>query len=1084
MFHGPNRGTPRIARKPLRRNRPFLKATATIVTAAFLGLTLQPLAVAAGLPDRQPRHAAATPPAPTDAERLSQTLERVERHLDKLHDKLNKRQDIAPEHKELKALRTEINLLDRQALADFDGIERHIKAKNLPPEILKRHQEAVKTYKTEMTALKTNLGEVYWAEDDAQRGPKLKKAREHLKAKQLKKPRAKLDPKKLPSRALEPNKNNKPKLKKEDFRAAGLFNTPHVKLAALGDFTFDKLPGASDPAYLAATADVVLSDAIKAQAQALNYDPVRIFQFVQNNIEWAPSWGSIQGSDLTFRSRRGNSVDSASLLIALLRASGIPSRYVHGTIEVPAARFMNWAGGFTDINSAVDFASSGGIPITVVVTGGKVSSVRLEHIWVEAAIDFYPSRGAVNKSADAWIQLDPSFKQHDITPGTDLTDAVPFSADVYLGQLRTENPVQYYQQQLQSYLDANLPDRTLGQIMGFRVIRQEVGTVLPSALPWKTVVAANRYGTLPAALRAAVQLELASSDGLSSDTAAFTTPELAGKRLTLSYAPASSADEALIAGYGGDMYAVPPYLLYLVPVLKADGQVIYTGPALAMGQEQRLRVAYQAPSVNATSMPHKLTSGGYYALGLNLQGVNESVLGNSNGRVIDTLITQTATTAPADDTLGQHLYSLAMTYFLMNDKLYRGAAKLYQVEAQRALSAGLVGISPTVSYYFGIPRSATPNRLAADIGLEAIQATSREGDATKLKSFLELRGLTGSFSESAVFEAIHGFDSVSAVKALQASAAQGVPVYKIDQTNIGQILPLLQLPAEDRQEIQDGVAVGLTALVPQRDITINDWRGTGFIIKDPQTSSGVYRISGGLSGGSTTKHADGFQIVSLFKGAFAWLWDKLDVIFRGAIKSAAELQHASGDIVADPRIAKVANDKLGEGYDDVFQCSGLVRLAYKAAGMCLDFNYDEYGKWKACWNPPSIAQQAGVNPGPDDNGVKVHYNIANALKQNNSVRKTNDPLVGDIVFFDNTTGPGQPLNHEGIVVTGPDTNGKIEFIHAGQSGVNKARMNILIPADAAGNSVIGDTKRCGAICLAGQLFAGYGTIRDPRTLKK
>jgi hypothetical protein len=42
----------------------------------------------------------------------------------------------------------------------------------------------------------------------------------------------------------------------------------------------------------------------------------------------------------------------------------------------------------------------------------------------------------------------------------------------------------------------------------------------------------------------------------------------------------------------------------------------------------------------------------------------------------------------------------------------------------------------------------------------------------------------------------------------------------------------------------------------------------------------------------------------------------------------------------------------------------------------------------------------------------------------------------------------------------------------------------LIPADAAGNSVIGDTKLCGAICRAGQLFAGYGTIRDPRTLKK
>ena len=33
-------------------------------------------------------------------------------------------------------------------------------------------------------------------------------------------------------------------------------------------------------------------------------------------------------------------MDTASLLIALLRAAGIPARYVYGSVEVPAEQMM------------------------------------------------------------------------------------------------------------------------------------------------------------------------------------------------------------------------------------------------------------------------------------------------------------------------------------------------------------------------------------------------------------------------------------------------------------------------------------------------------------------------------------------------------------------------------------------------------------------------------------------------------------------------------------------------------------------------------------------------------------------------
>ncbi len=62
----------------------------------------------------------------------------------------------------------------------------------------------------------------------------------------------------------------------------------------------------------------------------------------------------------------------------------------------------------------------GGIPTEGVITGGKLASARREHIWVEAATDFEPSRGAVNKATDTWVQMDPSFKQYAFQTGLDI----------------------------------------------------------------------------------------------------------------------------------------------------------------------------------------------------------------------------------------------------------------------------------------------------------------------------------------------------------------------------------------------------------------------------------------------------------------------------------------------------------------------------------------------------------------------------------------------------------------------------------------------------------------------------------------
>jgi len=53
----------------------------------------------------------------------------------------------------------------------------------------------------------------------------------------------------------------------------------------------------------------------------------------------------VQGAQDTLDKKRGNAVDTASLLIAMLRSAKIPARYVYGTVEMPIDKAMNWVGG-------------------------------------------------------------------------------------------------------------------------------------------------------------------------------------------------------------------------------------------------------------------------------------------------------------------------------------------------------------------------------------------------------------------------------------------------------------------------------------------------------------------------------------------------------------------------------------------------------------------------------------------------------------------------------------------------------------------------------------------------------------------
>jgi transglutaminase-like putative cysteine protease len=179
-------------------------------------------------------------------------------------------------------------------------------------------------------------------------------------------------------------------------------------------------PGQSTPATEADfrdTEDARITPEIRALAAELGHDVTAIYQYVRNQIAFEPYYGSRKGALLTLWERSGNDIDTASLLIALLRASDHPARYVRGTIAIDAGQAQNWVGNAPDLDTAARIFAKGGVPVSV----SEDERLVKEHVWVEVQV-----RGA-GAAAREWVALDASFKQFDYRTPMDFTEITGFN---------------------------------------------------------------------------------------------------------------------------------------------------------------------------------------------------------------------------------------------------------------------------------------------------------------------------------------------------------------------------------------------------------------------------------------------------------------------------------------------------------------------------------------------------------------------------------------------------------------------------------------------------------------------------------
>ncbi len=159
-------------------------------------------------------------------------------------------------------------------------------------------------------------------------------------------------------------------------------------------------------------------------------------------------------------------------------------------IDIPIDHAMNWVGGVESPYAAGNLIGQGGIPSIMRSTSGVITQLRQEHTWVEAYVDFEPSRGIKLHNLDSWVPMDASFKQYDFTPGYDLESNVPFDPQPLIDEINAtatinedegwvqnvpqqavEDQLTQFQAQLETYITNQNPEATVGDVLGLKTLK-------------------------------------------------------------------------------------------------------------------------------------------------------------------------------------------------------------------------------------------------------------------------------------------------------------------------------------------------------------------------------------------------------------------------------------------------------------------------------------------------------------------------------------------------------------------------------------------------------------------------------------
>jgi hypothetical protein len=434
-------------------------------------------------------------------------------------------------------------------------------------------------------------------------------------------------------------------------------------------------------------------------------------------------------------------------------------------------------------------------------------------------------------------------------------------------------------------------------------------------------------------------------------------PRLAAKRLTLAYATADAASEDYLASLlptdaglsvEQTIQAMPTSLnanvVDLRPQLRLDGETLAEGSVVGIGYEQGIDITFSSPRGYADGVAdNTIEAGSTNAIVLDLGPMSNEYVAERR-TALNTIAAQIkydnipAEGISSDAVYGETLYLSGLSYWQELRMVETVAQRMLGVTATAMPRAGIFShnlnvVSSCVGFFCTpTPQVVSSGGMGTDIDHNIVSVVADAGDGTpeaaqSTVNYMVMTGIMGSYLEGNIYT--QGFTTldangtgsypdgaISTAHILGYANAQAMPVYTIDSSNIGSVLPLLSQSSDVISSVQSSVSAGKTVVIPQAAMDLGWWQGTGYAVIDPSTGAGAYLISGGTAGGGedlpTLSPMESFLIGALLLAVGIFAAPVLGVILAviGIAMAAYDLYANVHNIQNNPNLTQDQKDAI------------------------------------------------------------------------------------------------------------------------------------------------------------------------------
>jgi RHS repeat-associated protein len=628
-------------------------------------------------------------------------------------------------------------------------------------------------------------------------------------------------------------------------------------------------------------------------ADSLDNNAIKIFNHIRENIKYTPTTGSIQGALGALKTQTANATDSASLMIATMRAAGIPARYVQGEIQISIARLKKWLGAQdsdnNDIQQLLSLLNQSGITYSTINTGGGISDIRFGHRWCEIWVNMYPSMGSKDINPKTWVALDASYKLNDYIPGINLQQSLANLSANFSNQINTainhdaqtgstqlldrsliDDISNSAGNQIQQHLNnTQLITPTLAQIFGHTQHIALDNRLLPASLPYK-VITSSKSSQLANSDRAQLTLNIyANSEDQSNNNPLLQLQQpmvtLAAQNLYISAKPASSSDLqrfnqlfANVTDINSQLNEISTAGINVIIELASDEAIISQSNPIPLATRLLGQLNYSGQSLQ---YQHRFTlsAGENRVLSWNLQG--------GMAQNINAIQTTLSNLSPQTDAqLSNKLLLIANHSQLAATEIYDSwLAAINGINHYRAPSFIFSYNWLEPQTFLGVP-TAVKLKGIANTGIKHQYQAYRNGQSQGIAHFNYQNNRLSALLSSQLLAQVYNGEQINASKLLADALNSNQDILQIDHSN-AQVLDnnsdalIQQLRASLMDRINQGYQLSLNA---QTQIS-PDYQGLG-ILTESSDLKAQHNEATGINTDNTTNSHTG-SIISAYGAA-------------------------------------------------------------------------------------------------------------------------------------------------------------------------------------------------------------------------